>query len=88
MTCVEDLPMDIPAATAYNPCDSSASVVYSEVVAVDTTTACAQYITFQHIGLNLNQGLLTVPPWRTYAVKDETGPGNHGHAGHGRVQLS
>ena len=73
VTCVEDLPMDIPAATAYNPCDSSASVVYSEVVAVDTTTACAQYITFQHIGLNLNQGLLTVA-METYAVKDETGP--------------
>ena len=73
VACVDDLPMEIPAATAYNPCDSSASVVYSEIVSLDTLTACAQYITFQHIGLNLSQGLLTVA-METYAVKDETGP--------------
>lgn len=73
VACVDDLPMDIPAATAYNPCDSSMSVVYSEILGLDTLTACAQYITFQHIGLNLSQGLLTVAT-ETYAVKDETGP--------------
>ena len=73
VACVDDLPMEIPTATAYNPCDSSTSVVYSEIVGLDTLTACAQYITFQHIGLNLAQGLLTVA-METYAVKDETGP--------------
>lgn len=71
--CVDDLPMEIPTATAYNPCDSSSSTVYSEIVALDTTTACEQFITFQHIGLNLSQGLLTVA-LQTFAVKDETGP--------------
>ena len=73
VACVGDLPAEIPVAAAYNPCDSSQSTVYSEIVNFDTLTACGQYITFQHIALNLGQGLLTVAI-ETYAVKDTTGP--------------
>ena len=73
VSCLEDLPMAIPVREAVNPCDSSLSVVVSEILELDTVTPCEQFITFQHVALNLGQGLLTVA-LETYQVQDVTGP--------------
>ena len=73
VSCVEDLPMEVPVRDAINPCDGSPAVVVSEILELDTLTPCEQFITFQHVALNLGQGLLTLA-LETYRVQDVTGP--------------
>jgi len=73
VACLDDLPMEIPVVTAINPCAEGSVPVLSTLEGVDTTTACGQFITFQHVALNLSQGLLSVAV-ETYAVRDTAGP--------------
>ena len=75
VSCVDELPMEAPEQFAYDPCspDNLAVDVLASQMELDTTTACAQYVTYRYVALNITYGLIGVE-FQTYAVKDETGP--------------
>ena len=75
VSCVDELPMEAPEQFAYDPCSpgTPAVDVLASQMELDTTTACAQYVTYRYVALNITYGLIGVE-FQTYAVKDETGP--------------
>ena len=75
VSCVDELPMEAPEQFAYNPCSpgNPAVDVLASQMELDTTTACAQYVTYRYVALNITYGLIGVE-FQTYAVKDEAGP--------------
>jgi len=67
-------PDSIPVVTAFDPCSSDEEVpVISSLEAADLETACGQFVTYRHLALNINYGVINVQ-YQTYMVDDTTGP--------------
>ena len=75
VSCVDELPMEAPEQFAYDPCTAGNPQVdvLTSMMDIDTVTACAQFVTYRYVALNIAYGLIGVE-FQTYAVKDETGP--------------
>ena len=76
VSCADLLPNpdSIPVVTAFDPCSGDEAVpVISSLEAADLETACGQFVTYRHLALNINYGVINVQ-YQTYIVNDTTGP--------------
>lgn len=76
VSCVDLLPHpdSIPQLTAYDPCNSDNVIpVLSSLEDYDLETACGQFVTYRHLALNIEVGVINVQ-YQTFMVDDTTGP--------------
>lgn len=67
-------PDSIPVVTAYDPCNPANAIpVLSSLEGADLETACGQFVTYRHLALNIEVGVINVQ-YQTYMVDDTTGP--------------
>ena len=74
--CVDLLPNpdSIPLVSAYDPCNEDNAIpVISSLEAANLETACGQFVTYRHLALNIEVGVINVQ-YQTYMVDDTTGP--------------
>ncbi len=74
--CVDLLPHpdSIPLLTAHDPCNPANAIpVISSLEAADLETACGQFVTYRHLALNIEVGVINVQ-YQTFMVDDTTGP--------------
>ena len=76
VSCFDLLPNpdSIPVVTAFDPCSGDEEVpVISSLEAADLETACGQFVTYRHLALNIEYGVINVQ-YQTFMVDDTTGP--------------
>jgi hypothetical protein len=76
VSCVDLLPHpdSIPQLTAYDPCNPDNVIpVLSSLEDYDLETACGQFVTYRHLALNIEVGVINVQ-YQTFMVDDTTGP--------------
>ena len=67
--------------TAYDPCNPDNVIpVLSSLEDYDLETACGQFVTYRHLALNIEVGVINVQ-YQTFMVDDTTGPVITRHAG-------